>query len=492
MLAPEKLETLDDIWRDDLLGRRGDAVRLSEFVESLQSNFASREDMKAFTIALDADYGIGKTYFLRRFARQLSASHPVAYVDAWADDIIDEPLTALAATLIEALEPIAKEAGVKPAISRVLSASGEVLRIGTVGFAKRALGLVIGAGAAEAVEHVLGQANDAAADVLGGAVIDAVGAVGDVVAKTKPNKLMLDRVAEFRAGKAASDSLRESLRGLVSSIEKGGLKLPIVIIIDELDRCRPTYAIKLLEEIKNLFDVEGLVFILGMNLDQLSHSVKGAYGAGFDGSAYLRKFIWRRYRLSAPDLTQFFELLLRQSPMLEAKLFFPSVRIDGRPRELTTAQILARYMDAYKLSIRDAYQVFDRLSICCALTQKIHLIMPYLLPLLISEVKHRPRGTLPELEKALSFTFDHQWWDETGQRDEQFSLDVLAASMAEAANHPRSEITRRINNYRLSLAEETIFNARDIAERARVPLADPSKYLELLDAVGKFELVSED
>ena len=75
--------------------------------------------------------------------------------------------------------------------------------------------------------------------------------------------------------------MKAALAEVVSSLESKDRSAPIIIVIDELDRCRPTYAIKLLEEIKHLFDVPGLVFVFGMHGDQLAHSVKAAYGAEF-------------------------------------------------------------------------------------------------------------------------------------------------------------------------------------------------------------------
>ncbi len=86
--------------------------------------------------------------------------------------------------------------------------------------------------------------------------------------------------------------LKASLSSLVASVGEGK-RPPVIIIVDELDRCRPTYAVKLLEEIKHAFDVHGLVFILGMNGEQLGHSLSGAYGPGFNGPAYLSRFISR-------------------------------------------------------------------------------------------------------------------------------------------------------------------------------------------------------
>ncbi len=65
---------------------------------------------------------------------------------------------------------------------------------------------------------------------------------------------------------------------------------PLIIMIDELDRCRPVFAIECLEKIKHIFDIDNIVFILFINEDELSKAVQGVYGENYDGKYYLSKF----------------------------------------------------------------------------------------------------------------------------------------------------------------------------------------------------------
>ncbi|WP_081764293.1 P-loop NTPase fold protein [Sphingobium sp. Ant17] len=67
---------------------------------------------------------------------------------------------------------------------------------------------------------------------------------------------------------------------------------PIFVVVDELDRCRPDYAIALLESIKHLFDVPGVVFVIALHGRQLTASIEAVYGAKFDATAYLRRFFY--------------------------------------------------------------------------------------------------------------------------------------------------------------------------------------------------------
>lgn len=488
---------LDVIWDGDLLGRREDAQKFAAFLSAAGGTSLVRDDMKSFVVAVDADYGVGKTYFLRRLVKQLSAMHPVAYVDAWSDDLADEPLTALAATLTEALKPIAARGAVKSSMHRVLTASGKIVAAGAAGAAKRLVDAAVGAGTSQLVEQILKDASDeqqdAAAAIVSGAAKDAFEAAPGAITSTQPNKLMLERVAAFKQGRSAIAELKSGLSGVVASLESASLKSPIIIVIDELDRCRPTYAIKLLEEIKHLFDVEGLVFVLGMNFDQLARSVKGRYGPEFDGASYLGKFISHKYRLKLSEFDKLFDLLLAKNPAIETKLQFPRAHSGERPIDLTTSQILARYMRAYGAQTRDALRIFGRLQVCASLTGKLPLAMPYLVPLLAAEMQNKPRGAMPEVRVLANLGFEETSWDGQTHRSRFVGFQQLAEQMANASAMSRADVNRRVNaDTRLSLAEECIFPLRDYAGQARVPLADPSRYIELIEEVGKFDPIVGD
>lgn len=487
---------LDEIWRGDLLGRRDDAQKFAAFLGAAGSSTFVRDDMKSFTVSVDADYGVGKTFFLRRLARQLAATHPVAYVDAWSDDLADEPLTAIAATLVDALQPIAARGSVKESVERVLDASGKILAAGAAGGVKRLVDLAVGQGTSQLIGQILNDASDesrqAIAAVISGTTKDALEAVPGALTSTQPNRVMLERIASFKEGRNAIVELKSGLAGIVASLRSANLDPPIVIIIDELDRCRPSYAIKLLEEVKQLFDVEGLVFVLGMNFDQLSRSVKGAYGSEFDGASYLGKFISHKYRLKVVDLDKLFEFLLIREASIDPKLMFPRTHSGDRPSDLSKPQILARYMRAYGAQTRDALRIFGRLQVCSALTGKLPLVMPYLVPLLAAESQNKARGSLAEVKVPTNLGFEESWWDGQSHRSHAVAFEQLAIQMAGAAAMPRVDVHRRRNSEgRLSLAEEAIFQARDYAEQAGVPLADPSRYIDLIEEVGKFDPIVE-
>lgn len=83
-------------------------------------------------------------------------------------------------------------------------------------------------------------------------------------------------------------------------------------MIDELDRCRPSYAVELLEIAKHIFAADRIVFVLAINRDQLAHAVKALYGIEFDAEAYLRRFFDLDFHLPVPELDDFITKLFAQ------------------------------------------------------------------------------------------------------------------------------------------------------------------------------------
>lgn len=115
---------VDDIWQDDLLDRRNEAQQLIGFIESVCQRSVSRLDKSAYTISVDAGYGEGKTYFLKKLYQQLSLNYPVAFVDAWSDDLSNEPLIALMAALKAALDGHTENNDVSDGFKSVLKNPG--------------------------------------------------------------------------------------------------------------------------------------------------------------------------------------------------------------------------------------------------------------------------------------------------------------------------------------------------------------------------------
>lgn len=104
----------------------------------------------------------------------------------------------------------------------------------------------------------------------------------------------------IEAADKASKTSKE-IRNMIDNY-KERTKKKILFIIDDLDRCRPSYAVELLESIKHCFNCDNAVFLICANNEQLQYTVKKYYGEGFDGYAYLDRFYDSIFNLPEPNV----------------------------------------------------------------------------------------------------------------------------------------------------------------------------------------------
>ncbi|WP_323671354.1 KAP family P-loop NTPase fold protein [Candidatus Poriferisodalis multihospitum] len=114
-----------------------------------------------------------------------------------------------------------------------------------------------------------------------------------IIAPNDPDESsMFDEWAEIDAGVT---SFTAALREQVSELDT-----KLVILVDELDRCEPTYALDLLNKARHLFDVPGVVIVFGVNRVELGHAVETRYGSDCDVDGYLRRFVDLSVQLRQP------------------------------------------------------------------------------------------------------------------------------------------------------------------------------------------------
>jgi len=143
----------------------------------------------------------------------------------------------------------------------------------------------------------------------------------------------------------------EALNGLENYLKRvvGSLKnKPLVVIIDELDRCKPTFAVQTLEVIKHIFNIKGIVFIFMVDLEQLSTCVKKIYGAESDAVGYLERFFNYYSIIPTPDYT----LLLRR--------YIESYNVSEGEAALNELKKIVKMFD---LSIRDIRTVLNSMEV---------------------------------------------------------------------------------------------------------------------------------
>ena len=154
--------------------------------------------------------------------------------------------------------------------------------------------------------------------------------------------------------KAAMQQFKASLGKLTESAAEGGGRL--IVVVDELDRCRPDYALAVLEVIKHFFEVQKVHFVLGVNLDALQQIVRVRYGMGVDSADYLKRFISLSMRLP--------ELVAGQGDVRSQIKYFESsaqaMGIEQNMIEDVTSQLKLAAVPA-RISLRDIEKILTRL-----------------------------------------------------------------------------------------------------------------------------------
>ena len=267
-IQPREIEVPeDDPFKNDLLGRKESVGVLTHLVGNLEG---------PCVLAVDAAWGTGKTTFLRIWAQHLrNHGFPVVEFNAWQTDFSGDPFVALSTELTEGLheytdEPLATK------ISETKKKATEVIQWAVP------VGIRLATAAIPVVGSELGQTIASYAE---------------------------DRLSEHQESQKSVAGFRCALQDMAEELStlKGR---PLIVMIDELVRCRPSYAVELLEVAKHLFSVDHIIFVLAVNRSELAHSIRALYGVGFDATGYLRRFFDVDFRLPEPTRGAFIDALL--------------------------------------------------------------------------------------------------------------------------------------------------------------------------------------
>jgi hypothetical protein len=346
------LENLDDIWRDDPLNRRHDAELLEVFLRHRSFEIAQRKISKSYVLNLDTSWGEGKTFFLTNWRRQLEAhGHLAVYIDAWRHDFADDPLIAVMAAIDEAMDSVRIEEPVhnhwrkvKRAVLPILKAGlyGALLRGGQLIFTSAGTEALIAAARAAGYAEPEAEADasqtpdgENALSTTAESLVEASAKKVDDAVDSLSEQNSLEAIAGFRTARKSLEQFCSALEVFIAELEtNAGKAMPLFVLIDELDRCRPTYAITMLERVKHLFRTRNVVFVIATDTEQLAHSVGATYGSRFDASRYLHRFFDRTYTFEPLSRNSFVEQLMQRWPLDCDKIAAPD---DGDPSAFVTA-----------------------------------------------------------------------------------------------------------------------------------------------------------
>lgn len=275
-------ENIIESLENDAIGRNNEVFNFSELLSTLEG---------PYSVAIDSEWGSGKTFFVKQVKMLLDSLNPQSkvdketrdkilkkfnldkelnensekvddsiysiYFDAWKNDADDEPIKSL-------IYDIMLELNFKYDFSDTKLTDAGI----------RALKFLT--------------------PVIGGAV--------ETGSKILDSLLSEEQLKPFIKKK----SFEKEIQNFISELpnERGN---KLVIFIDELDRCNPAYAVKLLEQIKHYMEDDRIIFVFSVNINQLQHTTKHYYGNNFNATKYLDRFFDLQVKLPKANMMKFYE-----------------------------------------------------------------------------------------------------------------------------------------------------------------------------------------
>lgn len=309
-----------------------------------------RTNSDGFVLAIDNKWGAGKTTFVSMWSQMLqNEEFQTLYFNAWENDFENNPFVAITAELKTLLKDESS-----PVYKEIISKGSKIAKA-TIPSVMRA---IIKRFAGEEIADIM-------KDYSKG-VLEAFQEDIDSYVDRKKN-------------------IKEFHQDLENYIAQNSNSKPIVFIIDELDRCRPDYAVSVLENVKHLFSVKGIVFVLSIDKEQLGHAICGAYGSDkIDSNEYLRRFIDIEYSLPEPPVKNYIDYLIEACKLND--FFDLELRKNHRElnRDRTEFIDYSKFLiDLKKPTLRQQEKLFSHVGIVFRSFVSNAFIIPELLMFLV-------------------------------------------------------------------------------------------------------------
>lgn len=331
-------------------GFANDVLQRKQFGDALLNLVIRSTD--ELVISLDGKWGEGKTTFVRMWQGLLKEKGiPSIYIDAFQNDYTEDAFISIASAITSYVDQHSPESQKSSAFKDKAKKVGVRLLSWTakIGIKAATLGII--------------KETD----------IDALSEIGDDVAADTSEtiaELVKERLNTHSKEAELIQSFRESLSDLPANLI-GNSSGRLVIVIDELDRCKPSFALEVLEKIKHLFSVKNVVFLLVMHKQQLEEAIRSVYGPNIDAHTYLQKFInvetsipkriTNRHGRHNNDIELYIKRLLE----------LHEITTWGDDRNIVDC--LTPLAQHFNLSLRQLEKVFTNLAIIYSTSEENHL-----------------------------------------------------------------------------------------------------------------------
>jgi len=349
VVAPIPEIPVDDPFANDLLNNRARAEALTHLIGRART---------PYVLSVDAEWGNGKTTFLNMLVQHLrNEGFGLVEFNAWENDFTDNPFTTLAGEIVKQSKSFGRVSVTERAVELAKAAAP--------------IAIEVGAGTVPAI--LTSNVPGSAANILR-SILKATRLIGQN-----------DAISRYDATAQGVCRFKSALKATAKEMASQHEGKPMVVAIDELDRCRPDYAIRFIEAIKHLFNTENVVFVITTNIDQMAHTVKAVYGQTFDAEEYLNRFFDLTSKLTHPDLKSFVndrthDIASHLSGLAvdgqrEGDLQLPPWEHQSMRYEMETAKLLLTgYCENSHLSLRRIDKITNRIRLILDLLGSIHSI----------------------------------------------------------------------------------------------------------------------
>lgn len=409
------------------LGRKEYAFVLTDIVKNFNDGFV---------LAIDNNWGTGKTTFVKMWKQHLDNNgFKTLYFNAWENDFEQDILVTLISELKE-LKTSKNEESFKKVINKAVPLAKSL----ALGLLKTQVEKHVGN---DFVKEFINQTSSSVAD----------GFQEQIEIYTNKKKGIL----EFK------DSLEKFVSQTIDN-------KPVVFIIDELDRCRPNYAVELLEQLKHLFSVPGIVFVLSIDKVQLGNAVRGVYGSDLiDSNEYLRRFIDIEYSIPEPDIKIFTRYLYEYYGFDE--FFAGEERLKYRELQQdnsTFIKFAASLFNYERLTLRVQEKIFAHARLALTQFTVNNYVVPSLFILLIY-IKFKHNTIYNNL------------------KNDTYSLQELINQVESILPDNVSEDDSHMYLYTLSMLIRSYNNSKEYPNKENLTIRDESDSKQRLTFTSKFD-----
>jgi len=309
----------------------GDALDREKLCEGL-ANFIENSTTP-YTLAVNAGWGNGKTVFLQMLEAYLTKQgFRCVFFNAWKADFYNDALPALIGEIKEQIRTSNDFNEKTKELGKVFTSLGVMSKF------VAALAKALPAGAE---------------------IIDTLSQVAKEVWQSH------DSVEHYLEYGKTLEEFKESIEKFASNSANGK---PLVILVDELDRCRPDFALDVLEKTKHIFDVKSVFFVFGLNKKELGKTIETIYGR-INSEHYLRRFFDETINL------------FNQANLLNRTA--DEIGLTDRLKSSDDRQQITDYLnpffETFKPSLRDQKQIVSSIKISLLMTPSGGQIFPILL-----------------------------------------------------------------------------------------------------------------